>query len=248
MRSHLQALVKSALHAAGLDVVRVNQSPHYTLLGLKHLPIKTVIDVGANQGQFAVQISKVFPDAELYCFEPLAEPFAELQRWAKTQRQQQRVKVFNVALGEKEEERTMFLHTTHSPSSSLLQSTDVCSELYPQTQAQASVTIKLMTLDGVLGGAMLKPDVLIKLDTQGYEKQVIIGGSETFRRAAACIIEVNLFRLYEDQPSFVELVSLLDQYGYRYAGNLEQTYDKQGKVVYVDAVFLKSSREAVPQR
>lgn len=236
MRSRLTSLIKSAFRTAGLEVVRLNRSSQHTLLGLKSLPIKTILDVGANRGQFAVQISKFFPAAELHCFEPLAEPFAELQQWAG---QQPRVKVYNVALGEKEEDRTMFLHTAHSASSSLLQSTDVCSELYPQTRAQAPVTIKLATLDGILGGAVLAPEILIKLDTQGYEKQVINGGVTAFRRAAACIVEVNLFRLYEDQPSFVELVSLLDQLGYRYAGNLEQTYDKQGKVVYVDAVFVK---------
>ena len=133
----------------------------------------------------------------------------------------------------------MFLHTDHSASSSLLQSTQVCSELYPQTQAQKPVTIRLATLDSVFGNVALKPDVLIKLDTQGYEKQVIAGGRESFRRAAACIIEANLFRLYEAQPSFAELVLLLDQLGFRYAGNLEQTYDRQGQVVYVDAVFVK---------
>lgn len=236
MRARLNALIKSALNAAGLDVLRLNRSPHHTLLGLKALPINTIVDVGANRGQFAAEIRQVFPAAELYCFEPLAEPFAELQRWAAPQR---RVKVFNVALGEKQEERTMFLHTTHSPSSSLLQSTEICSELYPQTQAQKPVTIKLTTLDNVLGEVALQPDVLIKLDTQGYEKQVIAGGVETFRRAAACIIEANLFQLYENQPTFAELVSLLDQLGFRYAGNLDQTYDRQGRVVYIDAVFVR---------
>jgi len=133
----------------------------------------------------------------------------------------------------------MFLHTTHSPSSSLLQSTEICSELYPQTQAQKPVTIKLTTLDNVLGEVALQPDILIKLDTQGYEKQVIAGGVETFRRAAACIIEANLFQLYENQPTFAELVSLLDQLGFHYAGNLDQTYDRQGRVVYIDAVFVR---------
>jgi hypothetical protein len=111
-----------------------------------------------------------------------------------------------------------------------------------------SATIKMATLDGVLGEASLKPDILIKLDTQGYEKQVIKGGLNLFRRAAACIVEANLFPLYEGQPSFTELVSLLDQLGFRYAGNLEQTYDKQGQVVYVDAVFLRSSGEDEQQR
>jgi hypothetical protein len=38
----------------GLDVIRLNKASQYSLLGLKNLPVRTIIDAGANTGQFAV--------------------------------------------------------------------------------------------------------------------------------------------------------------------------------------------------
>jgi hypothetical protein len=53
------------LNAIGLDVARLNKSPQYSLLGLRNLPIRTIIDGGANTGQFARMIEKVFPEANV---------------------------------------------------------------------------------------------------------------------------------------------------------------------------------------
>jgi FkbM family methyltransferase len=231
------SVVKRAFEMVGLELTRADRSPSRTLLGLRHLPIQTIIDVGANTGQFARHIIQFFPQARLYCFEPLAEPFAELQSWAATQ--SGRVQAFNVALGAEDGEAQMFRHTEHSASSSLLATTEVCNQLYPQTRDQDTVPVKLTTLDAALGGQLLQPELLIKLDTQGYERQVIAGATETLRQARACIVEANLYKLYDQQPSFIELGILLNDLGFRYAGNLEQTYSATGEVVYVDAVFLK---------
>ena len=231
------AFLKGLFNLTGLEVTRASRNPIRTLLGLNQLPIRSVIDVGANTGQFARHISQFFPQARLYCFEPLAEPFAELQRWAATQ--SDRVRAFNVALGAEAGEAQMFRHVEHSASSSLLATTEVCNQLYPQTRAQDIVPVKLTTLDAALGGETLQPEILVKLDTQGYERQVIRGATETFKQARAVIVEANLYRLYDHQPSFIELAVMLDELGFRYAGNLEQTCSPTGEVVYVDAVFLK---------
>lgn len=237
MHGSLAAMFKGAFGLAGLDVSKASRNPGHTLLGLRNLPIRTVVDVGANTGQFAAHINRIFPQAKIFCFEPLADAFAELQRWAEPQAGQ--VQVFNLALGDEEGEALMFRHVEHSPSSSLLQTTEVCNQLYPQTQSQDSVTVKLTTLDAALGDQLLQPEILIKLDTQGYERQVIRGAGRSLKQAKACIVEINLFKLYDQQPSFLELALILNEHGYQYAGNLEQTYSVTGEVVYIDAVFLK---------
>lgn len=241
IRNGLAAAVKHTLGKLDLEITKTSRNPRHTLLGLRHLPIRSVIDVGANKGQFAAEISRFFPTADLYCFEPLAECCAELRRWAAS-KDGACARVFNVALGAEEGEAMMRRHTAHNASSSLLATTEVCESLYPQTRAQDAVPVKLTTLDAALRDQTLQREILIKLDTQGYERQVIQGGMVTFRQAAACIIEVNLYRLYEQQPSFIELAAMLDELGYRYAGNLEQTYSPQGEVVYIDAVFVRETQ------
>lgn len=56
----------------------------------------------------------------------------------------------------------------------------------------------------------------------------------------ACIAEVSLDKLYEGQAGFYKIVALLHELGFRYAGNLSQVYAKDGHVIYIDVVFIKS--------
>ena len=195
-------------HRLGLDIIRIKNSPKQTLCGLRSLPIQTVIDVGANTGQFARQISKIFPQAKMYCFEPLPEPFKALERWALEQNG--RAKAFNFALGENEGTVEMCFHTKHSPSSSLLASTDIVKTYFPLTESQTPMRVKLTTLDNALSSIirLLKPEILVKLDVQGYEDRVLRGGPKTLSMAAACVLEVSVDTLYNGPADFRELIML----------------------------------------
>ncbi|HSW36366.1 MAG TPA: FkbM family methyltransferase [Candidatus Limnocylindrales bacterium] len=231
-------LIKKTLNQIGLDVIRLSKIPTHTFLGLRHLPIKTVIDVGANEGQFAKMISNIFPKAHIYCFEPIPVAYAKLNKWAE---QRGGVTIFNVALGESEGEADMLIHPAHSPSSSLLETTEICETIYPFTKQQVKTKVKLTTLDKALFQHVnsLAPDILVKLDVQGYEDRVIKGGEETFKTAKACILEVCLDQLYENQATFKDILSLLYKLGYQYSGNLDQAYADDGHTIFIDAVFSK---------
>jgi FkbM family methyltransferase len=223
-----------------LDIVRVSKCQLHSLLGIRNLPIKTIIDVGANKGQFARYISTLFPEAYIYCFEPLPEPYKELNKWAEKQRNV-KVKTFNLALGDSEEVLRMFSHIEHRTSSSFLRTTKICENLYPFTQKQLSIPVRLTTLDNWIKKLPNPPalEILIKLDVQGYEDRVIKGGQEIFSMAKACILEVCLDQLYEGQATFKDISLLLYDLGYYYAGNLNQNYADDGHVISIDAVFMK---------
>jgi len=240
-KRHVKRVIKSAFNFLGLELTWAQRSPRHTLCGLKSLPINTIIDVGANNGQFARYISTIFPKAQLCCFEPLPQSYDALQTWATSQKG--RVLTFNMAIGDEEGRVDMFYHTDHSSSSSLLSSTAICEKYYPITKAQKSISVKLSTLDKALSGlANISQDTLIKLDVQGYEDRVLRGGENAFNKAIACVLEVCLDRLYEDQADFKDLFLLLDEMRFQYAGNLEQVYAKDGHVVYFDMVFVKRNK------
>lgn len=240
MRPVLKQLTKKVFNAVGFDIVRMQKIPKHTLLGLRHLPIRTIIDVGANKGQFARMISDFFPEAHICSFEPLPDPFREFSQWAKKQKNL-KVTALNFALGKREGIAEMFSHIEHSTSSSFLKTTKLCENIYPFTQKQVSVPAKVTTLDKWIESLSSPPapEILIKLDVQGYEDRVIRGGTETFRKAKACILEVCLDQLYENQATFKDITLLLDRLGYHYAGNLDQVYADDGHVIFTDAVFLK---------
>lgn len=238
----IKKFIKSIFQSVGIDIIRRKNSPQETLLGLREAQFSTIIDVGANNGQFASYVRKLFPRATIYCFEPLPESFLILDEWSK--KQQEMVIPFNVAIGDKDGDVEMFLHEEHAASSSLLATTSLAEEYYPFTKGQQRVCVRQMTLDNALSEvqANLSSEILIKLDVQGYEDRVISGGSNIFSRATACILEVSLDNLYEGQACFKELLIMLDKLGYRYVGNLEQIYGEDGHVIYIDAVFWNESK------
>jgi len=233
--------VKKMLNAWGLNIIQQSKNPMYSLLGLRVFPIRTIIDVGSNQGQFAKTVLDVFPEAFLYCFEPLTEPFNKLRLWAEQQRNR-KIIAYNVALGDSEGEVEFFSHINHSPSSSFLKTTDICENLYPFTQTQSSTPVNVTTLDLWFESVSPPPprEILLKLDVQGFEDRVIRGGQETLRKAKACIVEVSLDRLYENQATFQNLSTCLYELGYEYVGNLRQSYADDGHVIFIDAIFKRT--------
>lgn len=235
----LKKLIRNIFNFAGFDVIRLKNSPQVTLLGLRSRRINTVIDVGANEGQFGRLILGVFPKAHLYCFEPLDEPFQKLVAWANKIGDQ--IRCYNLAVGDKEGIVEMHSHIEHSPSSSFLLTTSHCQKIYPQTNSQVIKNVTMKTLEGALSGEMQKmtQGVLLKIDVQGFEDRVLRGAQSILKICEVCLLEVSLDKLYEHQADFFELNGLLHEFNLHYAGNLDQVYGNDGRVIYFDAVFLR---------
>jgi len=231
--------LRKLVNKFGLDIIRINQSPQLTMLGLSNLNIHTIIDCGANKGQFAKLSSDLFPSAKLFCFEPIEEAFEELNLWAKTQNK--RVHCFKLALGDEEGEIEMHQHDEHSQSSSILTTTSHAHQIYPQTKKQSIHTVRLSTLDNVLSSYLseMSQNILLKLDVQGYEDRVLAGGVGILKKASACILEVSNDSLYVGQADFYQLTSFLYEMNYIYAGNLDQIYGPDGRVIFFDALYIK---------
>lgn len=239
MIRHFKRAGVRAANALGLDVVRLSKTPKHSLLGLKRRPIATVIDCGANEGQFAALILREFPKAHIFCFEPLEEPFLELQGWAS--RHPGRVTCIQSALGDMEGEIAMLQSVDHTASSSMLASTRSLQESMPAMARTSTVSVPITTLDAAMNPYMqaLQPEILLKLDVQGYEDRVLRGAPRLLSLARACIIEVCVDVLYENQARFPELVGILHDSGLEYAGNLEQFYGRDGRVKWLDALFVR---------
>jgi len=236
---NLKNTIRDVINLTGFDLVRLSNSPRKTLLGMASYNFQSVIDIGANEGQFAKEISKFFPHASLFCFEPLEAPFRTLSEWAS--KQGERVRCYNMALGESKGEVMMHQHESHSPSSSLLPTTETCHALYPQTRAEHLTTIQITTMDEALADLLpsMPKDILIKLDVQGFEDRVLRGGRHVLSQCRAIILEVSIEPLYHSQANFHVINNLLHEAGLSYAGNLNQVFAADGRVVFLDAVFVR---------
>jgi hypothetical protein len=101
--------------------------------------------------------------------------------------------------------------------------------------------VRVSTLDRTLADALdrLPREILLKLDVQGFEDRVLRGAGRMLALCKAVVLEVCLDPLYEGQADFHGLAQLLHEAGFRYAGNLDQAYGEDGRVVFLDAVFVK---------
>jgi FkbM family methyltransferase len=235
----LKSSVKKTARYLGVDIQYLSKVPRYNALGLRSMNIRTVLDVGANSGQFVRYMRATLPNAKVICFEPLAEPFGELRTWANSQNGA--VSVHNLALGDRNCDIEMYQHTEFSPSSSLLHSTATSHLLFPLTRGEKPVAVQMMTLDTFMeqSRTAIEPNLLIKLDVQGYEDRVIRGGLRTFAMAKACISEITFDNLYDGQCTFKDVCSLLDELGYRFSGTFEQFSAPDGHAIFADLLFLR---------
>ncbi len=235
----IRRLARKTLSRLGYSVVPLHHDPTMTLLGLQNAPFSTIVDVGANVGQFAQMAKRIFPNASIISFEPLPEAFEALSTYANGL---DGLEAVNAAVGERNGQIEMLEHSTHTPSSSILERTRVCTELYPFTEEQRKRIVRIVTLDAFFDERpiALSP-ILLKLDVQGYEDRVLRGAGRFLSRVDACIVEVAVASLYRDQSDFFTIASLLSQAGLQYAGNLDQIYGRDGEVLYLDAVFKRFS-------
>jgi|LakMenEpi03Aug12_release.lakeMendotaPanAssembly.Ray.scaffolds.fasta_scaffold246066_3 FkbM family methyltransferase len=208
------------------------------LLGLRELPIKSVIDIGANKGQSSQKFPSIFPSAKIYAFEPTEVAYQKLSKLAQ---KNPSIIPYNLALGDEEKEVEFYQHLYYSQSSSILKNTNFHEANNPITKDQKLVKIQQLTLDQVILSLPipLEQDILIKIDVQGYEDRVIKGGIEVLKKAKVCISEISADIYYEDQASFEKIFDLLKPLGYSYFGNLDQVVAKTGKLQYIDAIWIK---------
>jgi FkbM family methyltransferase len=228
----------------GLHVVRNHRNPSHTLMGLGRFDFETVLDVGANSGQFAQEMRPRFPRATFHCFEPGPTAFKDLSAWAMTQRN---VLPVQLAIGDKPGRLDLNVHTDHTTSSSLLATTSHKESLYPFVVAQSKVQVRMATLDHYISelAEPLRGQTLLKLDVQGYETPALRGATQTLSKVRACIVEVNIDELYEGQSRFADIVQLMSAAGLDYAGNFNQEFATDGHVIFLDAVFVRPTAEKI---
>ncbi|MCD6062602.1 MAG: hypothetical protein K0R82_513 [Flavipsychrobacter sp.] len=197
----------------------------------------TIIDVGANEGQFAMKMRKFFPAATIISFEPIPEVFHKLNaNFAGDSR----FISYCYGLGEQEQEASFFLNE-YSPSSSLLKMADHTKH-FDTAVKDKEIKVKITRLDDILKKTELKPPVLVKLDVQGYEDKVIGGGNNTIKAADLVISEVSFTSLYQDQKLFDDIYNSLSRLGFKYKGNYDQLYSPvDNSVLQADAIFIKEN-------
>lgn len=202
---------------------------------LKALDFRTVVDIGANRGQFALVVRRILPTAAIYSFEPLPIP---ARRFKDIFFGQQNVVLYQSALGADDREVTMHI-SARDDSSSLLAITDAQSTLFPGTEEAAVTTVRVRPLCTFIGKEKITHPALLKLDVQGFEFEVLKGCEDMLDAFSHVYAECSFIELYKGQPLVPEIISWLHARQFTLRGIYNLCYDKKGQAIQADFLFCR---------
>jgi FkbM family methyltransferase len=175
---------------------------------MREAGVSLVLDVGANEGQYAMTLRASGYDGDMVSFEPLRDAYARLRGAAADDPHWQ---TKNLALGM--EAARMGIHiSANSYSSSLLPITGLCVEAAPDAAYVGAEEVEVVTLDSL--DVPEDVSILLKADVQGYEPQVLRGAARLLPRVMVLELELSLVPLYAGQELAHEVCALVRRLGF----------------------------------
>lgn len=230
LRHRLKRSVESATGVRVYRSTKVHGLDAFDDLKKLSVSINTVIDVGANEGQFAASCREAFPNATIYSFEPLPAAFAMLRR-----NQGSSERAFNSAVGESVGEAKLYTQELTTTSS-----------LVPRSACESVVTVPITTLEEICRAEEIERVDLLKIDTEGFEMPVLRGakGLLASRRVGAVYVEVGFREGDDHHTPFITVQEHLASHGFMLLGLYNQSpeWNGQPSLLFADACFVLTER------
>ena len=232
-------LARKALKALGYRCVREEHFPSMpdSCRDLTGYPgfgsVRIVVDVGANIGQTADRYLHEFPEAKIISCEPAPASFSILSEKLASE---PRAHCENVALGATVGSVTMRLVSATSEQNSILRDGDATS-----SDAADRVVVRMDTLDALLDKLSIHSVDLLKIDTEGFEMEVLAGGDGSIRagRIRSILAECAFDQRDTQHTYFPYLFSSLTSKGFSLVGFYDVA-NYGGRLHYCNALFVRT--------
>lgn len=239
----IRKLLRSALNSRGFEVVQLGfetSYPHTLKKLLEVAKIDTVVDVGANTGQFAELLRENGYNNTIISFEPLAGPWKIIKE--KSQNDSKWVVPERTAIGDFVGSIEINV-SGNSMSSSVLDMETAHSNAAPESAYIGKEETQITTIDEFYrtNSPLFNSGVFLKIDTQGYEMHVLKGAVKTLEKVALVETEISFTKLYEGQVLYKEVVDFMEIHGFQLWALFPIFSDKSsGRLLQADALFLKN--------
>lgn len=209
---------------------------------LRHLGLKIdyFFDIGASNGSWSRMVSEDFPDARFEMFEPLSEHVPDyLEEMATLLTHGPRFRLHKCALGA--ENRRIQMHILSNPYGS----TALKMEHYPEDSK--CVEVEMLTIDQAMEKWNLPTPNVIKMDTQGFELNILKGAQQTLPKVDVLLCETWLTRGYgPETPLLLEVANWLRNFGFYLWDFCDVYRDERGVLIAPDCIFL-NARSGISQ-
>lgn len=202
-----------------------------------------IFDVGTHSGQTIDRFLKLYPNANLYCFEPVKESFEKLTK-KYTDRN---IYLNNFALGSKKQKKLFYQYKKIDTSSFFsvnkknkwLEIASQRANVDKSNFLEKKFEVSISKLDEYTKKNKIKFIDILKIDTQGYELEILKGSLNLIenKKINCIILEIILSDTYNQNFSFFDIEKILIKNNYRlYAndnyGNLKQDPNYQMNLLY----------------
>lgn len=231
----MKSTLKNLLRKIGYDIItfKTGFDPYYDISQKINKTNPLIIDVGANQGQTILKMKKLFRACTIHAFEPSPSTFKTLTKSTLGMRD---VFLWNLGLG--------------AECGSLLLNDNSCDDMSSFLElgdqgwgvVTGKTSVNVMSFDEFLIKQEIEFVDLLKIDTQGFEFEVLKGCSETLRSGKINLIyfEVNFTSIYKELPSFSELFDFCIQSGYELVA-MYPSQIRHEKAAWTDILFQKKN-------
>ena len=247
MKRGLQAAIVRFLRRRGYVVIgtwRLSEfglERHLAQLFERH-GVTTVLDVGANTGQYRDFLRDcVGFSGIIHSFEPIPALAAAMRARSSAD---DRWFVHNLALGSETTELALNVMAsdvfssfrepdTTSTAMFSAANTVVRQEVVPVRRLDDLIP----TLEGVEGGA-----VYLKVDTQGFDMEVIRGAPKLLSRARGLQFELAFQRIYKEVPEYLNVLKSIGDLDFDVSGFFPVTLDERMRAIELDCVMVARER------
>lgn len=236
----MKKLIKKVLKKNGVQIKRYpDPDLKRRLKIMNNYNIDTIFDIGANIGQYAKNMRELGYSKRIISFEPLNDAFEILKKAAL---KDNKWIVNNFALGN-EDGKSVINIAGNSYSSSILNMLPLHIEGAPKSGYISQQDIVIKKLDSIFNNfSNTKDKVMLKIDTQGFEKNVIEGAAMSLNNVMIIQLEMSILPLYENEMLFIEMIEYLNNKGF-HLFSLENGFSNpdSGQLLQVDGIFVKKT-------
>jgi FkbM family methyltransferase len=198
------------------------------------LSLDHVVDVGANEGQFASALLAIAPNVRIDAFEPEIETADRLDKHFADD---PRVTIHRQAVSDGEGSAN-FNVSSNTVFSSLRTPLREITDYYPRgADVLNTITVPTVALDDVIHTHLS----LLKIDVQGAEREVLVGASRVLDETDAVLLEMNFLPHYEGEASFAQLHEQMLGFEFQlHAIGLPRRAAASGRLLWADACYVRN--------
>jgi FkbM family methyltransferase len=240
MRNYPKSYINTFLKPFGIMLARrLGSEPFNDIrILMSSFNVQFIIDAGAYQGSFSIDMAKIFPSAAIFAFEPHPSSYELLLKASKNC---PAVKSYNVALGSSCGRLNLHINASQLTNSLAKASADGLRNFKEFVSPRGIEEVEVITLYAFMQKERVPFVDILKLDIQGYELEAIKGMQASLSDVKLIFLEIQFLQIYEGTPLFSEIETYLREHGFTFFQlyNLVRS-PETGRLLYGDAIFINS--------